>query len=156
MYTKTKVAPHSAQAKNIVVTSYRMENKPEKQKGNKTKQLHLRLSEQEFQQVKKLAKGYPSMSSFVLDAVKNHDPRRGKNRIDTMIKFSELMEKSDVSLSRLGNNINQIAHAINRKIMANWGANFALDEDILMRVEDARFLLEKLLIELRNISNSRT
>ena len=132
-----------------------MENRTEKQQGNKIKRLEIRLSEQEFQHIKKHSKGYSSMSSFVLDAVKNHDPRRGKNRIDTMIKFSELMEKSDVSLSRLGNNINQIAHAINRKIMANWGANFALDEDILMRVEDARFLLEKMLIELRKISNSR-
>lgn len=132
-----------------------MENRIEKQQGNKIKRLEIRLSEQEFQHIKKHSKGYSSMSSFVLDAVKNHDPRRGKNRIDTMIKFSELMEKSDVSLSRLGNNINQIAHAINRKIMANWGANFALDEDILMRVEDARFLLEKILIELRKISNSR-
>jgi hypothetical protein len=132
-----------------------MENRTEKQQGNKIKRLEIRLSEQEFQHIKKHSKGYSSMSSFVLDAVKNHDPRRGKNRIDTMIKFSEFMEKSDVSLSRLGNNINQIAHAINRKIMANWGANFALDEDILMRVEDARFLLEKILIELRKISNSR-
>lgn len=132
-----------------------MENRTEKQQGNKIKRLEIRLSEQEFQHIKKHSKGYPSMSSFVLDAVKNHDPRRGKNRIDTMIKFSELMENSDVSLSRLGNNINQIAHAINRKIMANWGANFALDEDILMRVEDSRFLLEKILIELRKISNSR-
>lgn len=132
-----------------------MDNRTEKQQGNKIKRLEIRLSEQEFQHIKKHSKGYSSMSSFVLDAVKNHDPRRGKNRIDTMIKFSELMENSDVSLSRLGNNINQIAHAINRKIMANWGANFALDEDILMRVEDARFLLEKILIELRKISNSR-
>lgn len=132
-----------------------MENRIEKQQGNKIKRLEIRLSEQEFQHIKKHSKGYSSMSSFVLDAVKNHDPRRGKNRIDTMIKFSELMEKSDVSLSKLGNNINQIAHAINRKIMANWGENFALDEDILMRVEDARFLLEKILIELRKISNSR-
>ena len=132
-----------------------MENRTEKQQGNKIKRLEIRLSEQEFQHIKKHSKGYSSMSSFLLDAVKNHDPRRGKNRIDTMIKFSELMENSDVSLSRLGNNINQIAHAINRKIMANWGANFALDEDILMRVEDARFLLEKILIELRKISNSR-
>lgn len=132
-----------------------MENRTEKQQGNKIKRLEIRLSEQEFQHIKKHSKWYSSMSSFVLDAVKNHDPRRGKNRIDTMIKFSELMENSDVSLSRLGNNINQIAHAINRKIMANWGANFALDEDILMRVEDARFLLEKILIELRKISNSR-
>jgi len=132
-----------------------MENRTEKQQGNKIKRLEIRLSEQEFQHIKKHSKGYSSMSSFVLDAVKNHDPRRGKNRIDTMIKFSELMENSDVSLSRLGNSINQIAHAINRKIMANWGANFALDEDILMRVEDARFLLEKILIELRKISNSR-
>lgn len=132
-----------------------MENRTEKQQGNKIKRLEIRLSEQEFQHIKKHSKGYSSMSSFVLDAVKNHDPRRGKNRIDAMIKFSELMENSDVSLSRLGNNINQIAHAINRKIMANWGANFALDEDILMRVEDARFLLEKILIELRKISNSR-
>lgn len=132
-----------------------MENRTEKQQGNKIKRLEIRLSEQEFQHIKNHSKGYSSMSSFVLDAVKNHDPRRGKNRIDTMIKFSELMEKSDVSLSRLGNNINQIAHAINRKIMANWGANFALDEDVLMRVEDARFLLEKMLIELRKISNSR-
>ena len=132
-----------------------MENRTVKQQGNKIKRLEIRLSEQEFQHIKKHSKGYSSMSSFVLDAVKNHDPRRGKNRIDTMIKFSELMEESDASLSRLGNNINQIAHAINRKIMANWGANFALDEDILMRVEDARFLLEKILIELRKISNSR-
>lgn len=132
-----------------------MENRTEKQQGNKIKRLEIRLSEQEFQHIQKHSKGYSSMSSFVLDAVKNHDPRRGKNRIDTMIKFSELMENSDVSLSRLGNNINQIAHAINRKIMANWGANFALDEDILMRVEDARFLLEKILVELRKISNSR-
>lgn len=133
-----------------------MENKPDKQKGNKTKQLHLRLSEQEFQQVKKLAKGYPSMSAFVLDAVKNNDPRKGRNRIDTMIKFSELMEKSDVSLSRLGNNINQIAHAINRQMQATLGARLEMNEHVLMRVEDARFILDELLLELRKISNSRT
>ena len=69
-----------------------MENRTEKQQGNKIKRLEIRLSEQEFQHIKKHSKGYSSMSSFVLDAVKNHDPRRGKNRIDTMIKFSELME----------------------------------------------------------------
>lgn len=131
-----------------------MDSTPKKQKRNKVKRLEIRLTEDELEFLKQKAKGYPSISSFLLDAVKSHDSRRGRNRIDTMIRFSDLMDKSDADLSRIGNNINQIAHAFNRQLRVSLDTRLVIEEKFLDLVLEAKTLLYEMILELRKLSNS--
>lgn len=123
-----------------------------KEKTNKVKRLGIRLTEEELCILLEKAKKYPSVSALVIDAVLNHDVRRGRNRIDTMIKFSDLMEKSDTSLSRIGNNINQITKEIHRQRLAGIGLSSLAIDRFLSSVEEANRVLTELLLSLRSLS----
>lgn len=131
-----------------------MNSTSQKPKRNKVKRLEIRLTEEELDFLKQKAEGYPSLSSFILDSVKSHDSRRGRNRIDTMIRFSDLMDKSDADLSRIGNNINQIAHAFNRQLRVSLDAKLVIEEQFLELVFETKTLLQTMILELRKLSNS--
>lgn len=130
-------------------------SKKKDKSSNKDKQLHIRLSLEEYNLIRERSKAYQSISSFVLDALLNYDVRRGRNRIDTMIKFSELMTKSDVSLARIGNNINQIAHEMNRQRLLGINLVNSSSEYYMQLLEESVELQKSLLLELRRISNER-
>lgn len=131
-----------------------MNSTSQKPKRNKVKRLEIRLTEEELDFLKQKAEGYPSLSSFILDSVKSHDSRRGRNRIDTMIRFSDLMDKSDADLSRIGNNINQIAHAFNRQLRVSLDAKLVIEEQFLELVFETKTLLQTMILEFRKLSNS--
>ena len=63
--------------------------------------------------IKQKAENYPSISSLMLDAVKEFDNRHGRNRINRMIEFSQMVNSFDRDMVRIGTNLNQIAHALN-------------------------------------------
>lgn len=124
------------------------------QKGKKQKKVEVRVTIDEYNLLKEKSKGYQSLSSFLLDAAKNHDERRGRNRIDTMIRFSELMSESDTSIARIGNNVNQIAKAIHRQNMEGIDLKNTPLGHFSGLIEEAKNTLKEILIELRKISNS--
>lgn len=124
------------------------------QKGKKLKKVEVRVTIDEYNLLKEKSKRYQSLSSFLLDAAKNHDERRGRNRIDTMIKFSELMSESDTSIARIGNNINQIARAIHRQNIEGIDMRDTPLGHFLEILSEVKDVLNALLIELRKISNS--
>lgn len=123
------------------------------QKGKKQKKVEVRVTIDEYNLLKEKSKGYQSLSSFLLDAAKNHDERRGRNRIDTMIRFSELMSESDTSIARIGNNINQIAKAIHRQNMEGIDLKNTPLGHFSSLIDEAKNTLKEILIELRKISN---
>lgn len=89
-----------------------MNNKEAKTAGKK-RQIHIRATEEEFKMIKKKAEKYPSVSSLLLDAVKDFDNRQGRNRIERMIEFSKAVNNFDRDMVRIGTNLNQIAHSLN-------------------------------------------
>ncbi len=117
----------------------------------KTRRFDIRLTEEDYHLLSEKAQSYPSISSLLLDAVRNFDTRRGRNRLDTMIEFSENVRKIEVELARIGNNVNQMARELHRYRIE--GRNLALSpiERFILGVEDANRTLgtmKKLLSEI--------
>lgn len=49
----------------------------------------------------------------MIDAAKEFNTKKGRNKIDLMIELSSCLSKFEVETARRGNNLNQIAHALN-------------------------------------------
>lgn len=79
----------------------------------KKKQIHLRVTEDELHEIREKAKNYTSMSALMIDASKEFNTKKGRNKIDLMIELSSCLSKFEVETARRGNNLNQIAHALN-------------------------------------------
>lgn len=97
--------------------------------------------------MKEKSKNYPSLSTLVIDAVRTFDDRKGRNKIDTMIDFSNYIRQTDVEMARVGNNLNQVAHEIN---LYKFG-NFELPsiELLLKTLEESLELNKTILREIR-------
>ena len=82
--------------------------------AGKEKRIYIRVTNEERELIDEKAKkyGFP-ISTLLLDAVKEFDDRKGRNRIDRMIEFSVLANSMDAEIARQGNNLNQIAHNLN-------------------------------------------
>ena len=79
----------------------------------KTKQLNIRVTPEEQQAIKTKAAEYPSITALILDAIQDFDTQKGRNSIDRMIEFAQAAQKFEVAQTRIGTNVNQIAHALN-------------------------------------------
>lgn len=79
----------------------------------KTKQLNIRVTPEEQQAIKTKAAEYPSITALILDAIQDFDTQKGRNTIDRMIEFAQAAQKFEVAQTRIGTNVNQIAHALN-------------------------------------------
>lgn len=81
--------------------------------AGKRKQINVRLTDEEYKMMKVKSKNYPSLSTLVIDAVRAFDDRKGRNKIDTMIDFSNYIRQVEVEMARVGNNLNQVTREIN-------------------------------------------
>lgn len=81
--------------------------------AGKKKQIHLRVTEDELHAIREKARNYTSLSALMIDAAKDFNTKKGRNKIDLMIELSSCLSKFEVETARRGNNLNQIAHALN-------------------------------------------
>ena len=104
----------------------------------------MRLTEEDYRLLSEKAQRYPSISSLVLDSVRNFDIRRGRNRLDTMIEFSENVRRIEVDLARIGNNVNQMTKELHRYRIE--GRNLFLTplDGLILGVDDANKTLDSL------------
>lgn len=82
-------------------------------KMTKTKRIYIRVTPEEKQAIKTKAAEYPSITALILDAIQDFDTQKGRNSIDRMIEFAQAAQKFESSQTRIGTNVNQIAHALN-------------------------------------------
>ena len=73
--------------------------------------IHLTPSEKELFMSK--AKRYRSVSAMIRDAVAHYDDRLMMGRIDAVNSIEPVITAHQKELSRLGNNLNQVAHYCN-------------------------------------------
>lgn len=125
--------------------------KKENKTAGKKKQINIRTTEEEFKMIKEKAQNYPSVSSLLLDAVKDFDNRHGRNRIDRMIEFSQAVNSFDRDLVRIGTNLNQIAHALN---LYKYGETALVSlPKIQEAVQEATQLNKEAIRAIRSIAN---
>lgn len=83
------------------------------EKLKKTKHLDLRLSEKENERLRDLAKDYPSISSFVLDACWHFNSKRHLHKLDYLEQKFEIIQNSLATLNRSAANLNELVQYTN-------------------------------------------
>ncbi len=115
----------------------------------KTKQIHIRLTEEQDKLLRSKALNYTSLTDFLIDAALAFNEKKGRRGIDTMIEFSTYYEEYRTDISRIGNNINQIAHTLH--IMKK--NNKVIDSSCFIEeVQKAKETLENLLVEHKKLA----
>ena len=82
-----------------------------KELRNVAQMIHLTPSEKELFLSK--ARHYRSVSAMIRDAVAHYDDRLMMGRIDAVNSIEPVITAHQKELSRLGNNLNQVAHYCN-------------------------------------------
>lgn len=121
----------------------------------KTRRFDIRLSEEDYRLLGEKSRNYPSISSLVLDAVKNFDTRKGRNRLDTMIEFSENVRKLEVELARIGNNVNQMAKELHRYRIEGRDLSLTPLDRFILGVDNANRTLSSLKGLLYEVATGR-
>lgn len=80
----------------------------------KDRRIFVRVTDTEYSDLKKKAENYPTLSSFVLDACMNFDDALGIKRLDIIRNWSDDYSKFESELHKIGSNINQLAHQVNK------------------------------------------
>lgn len=95
-------------------------------KNNKTKQLHIRVTENQEKAIKEKAKNYPSLSGYILDAALHFDDKNGIRKLEVIESWASEFQKWKNSISHMASNINQMAHYCNQ-----CKSNGILNQDIV-------------------------
>lgn len=126
-------------------------------KSKKTKHLDLRLSEEENERLRDLAKDYPSISSFVLDACWHFDGKLHLNKLEYIDKKYRVLLSLKNEVSHLSGNLNQLIQYTNRCInmgvyLENTSAEvIRIESDLLECLSDYRNRIKELEKELKDI-----
>jgi len=83
-------------------------------KEKKTKHIDIRVTEKEYNLIKRKAGENNAMSYFILNAVNHYDDKYLKKRIDVIEAAGKAFKEWDTSLKKFENNINSIANYCNR------------------------------------------
>ena len=126
-------------------------------KSKKTKHLDLRLSEEENERVRDLAKDYPSISCFVRDAGWHFDGKLHLNKLEYIDKKYRVLLSLKNEVSHLSGNLNQLIQYTNRCInmgvyLENTSAEvIRIESDLLECLSDYRNRIKELEKELKDI-----
>ena len=84
--------------------------------NNKTKEIHLRVSVEENERLRNMAKVYPNLSSFILDACWHFDGEQHKKKLEYLDEKYRILLSLKNDLSHLSGNLNQLVQYTNRCI----------------------------------------
>ena len=108
----------------------------------KTKQIHLRLTEKEYNFLKDAAQEWGgSVSSYILESSKRFKGVDKVNKLQFIREWNVELRKHQADIDKIGTNINQIAHVIN--VMKLQG-EVAFSEDMVKEIQACRTLLRTL------------
>jgi|GEM_PF-6019455 len=83
-------------------------------KDRKTRQIHFRVTEKEYEKIRKKAIHYKSLSSFFMGIVETFDDKYDIKRIYVIEQSGRAFKKWNTDLNKFSANINAIANYCNR------------------------------------------
>ena len=109
---------------------------------NKTKQIHLRVSEEEEKILKEKAKNWGgSVSAFILNACMKYDSEDRRNKLQFIREWNKEMSEYKTDIDKIGTNINQIARVVNTMKLQG---EVAISEDMVAEVRTYNLLMRKM------------
>lgn len=79
----------------------------------KTRDLHIRLTESEYKEIRKKAEIAGSVTKLIVQAVQEYNQKDGRSKVEILNDWATYYRECKVSIDRVGNNLNQIAHVVN-------------------------------------------
>lgn len=79
----------------------------------KTRDLHIRLTESEYREIRKKAEIVGSVTKLIVQAVQEYNQKDGRSKVEILNDWATYYRECKVSIDRVGNNLNQIAHVVN-------------------------------------------
>lgn len=79
----------------------------------KTRDLHIRLTESEYKEIRKKAEIVGSVTKLIVQAVQEYNQKDGRSKVEILNDWTTYYRECKVSIDRVGSNLNQIAHVVN-------------------------------------------
>ncbi len=112
--------------------------------------MELRLSDEQYQVMKRKSANFPTMTDFVINAIDDFDENGGIAKVDLINSWSTELGSFKSDLARIGNNINQIAHYLNIQRVQDASGKYS--EEINSRIAEVKELMD--LLKCINIQQS--
>lgn len=97
---------------NKLATRFFMGRK-KKTKEGKNRQIHFRVTDEEFDMIRNKSKNYPSISLLLIHSVKEFDNRGGAMKIHSLNRWADEYILFRKEMSKIGVNLNQITEYLN-------------------------------------------
>lgn len=120
----------------------------------KTKRLYLRISEEDFNAIRKKSAPFSSMSAFVLQAINDYNDTSVRENLLFRTRLVEFYRQLDEKLGHLGGNLNQAMRRINECAKAGYPFDAIFVNEYLPRVEDLYILYTELRKELQELTRN--
>ena len=107
----------------------------------KTRDLHIRLTESEYEEIKSKAEIVGSTTKLVVKAVQEYNQVDGRSSIEILNEWAGYYRECKVSIDRVGNNLNQIAYVIN---LMKLNGSLNLSDNMLSEIQTFNAMLRDL------------
>lgn len=107
----------------------------------KTRDLHIRLTESEYEEIKSKAEIVGSTTKLVVKAVQEYNQVDGRSSIEILNEWAAYYRECKVSIDRVGNNLNQIAYVIN---LMKLNGSLNLSDNMLSEIQTFNAMLRDL------------
>lgn len=114
----------------------------------KTKRLFIRVSEEQYQLIKKRSIPFKSITSFVIAALNEFSDSSAKDRIEQRIRLTEIYLKLDEKMAHVGGNLNQAMHRINESAKIGRPYDVLIYTEILPRINELYDLCNELRVQV--------
>lgn len=119
---------------------------------NKTRQINLRLTEDQYADLKRRSCQFDTMTHFINEAIKEFSDTTITEKLETRKRLAELYKSIDEKFAHIGGNLNQAMRRINEAAKANLPYGAIMQNDFMPRVEDSYQLCLQLRRELEEIT----
>lgn len=102
----------------------------------KTKQINFRLSEEDYELVKKQSEGYPSLTGYIGAALRSFADKTTLKRFKLAYELADLIKKNQNEMSWAGSNLNQATRQLNEMMKAGVASQNFVYNEFLPRVNE--------------------
>lgn len=82
-------------------------------KKKKTKRINIRVTEDEFTEIRKRAKKFQSLTQFIMTSIQSFEDNTIQERMEERKKLTMYYSKADEILGHIGGNLNQAMRRVN-------------------------------------------
>lgn len=80
---------------------------------NKTKQIHFRISPEEFESIKKNSSNFQGITHYIRSAIEEFSNANSKTKLEAARDLAKILKEFDYKLAHVGGNLNQAMHRCN-------------------------------------------